>query len=138
MDSYAVGSDLSTAEKLQGGIPMVYESLPTLEDQTVKTAKAKKSWRPVHSMKAMYCSLAMCSILWAILGLSYLLFDPIVKHLVLKRLVLRNDSDFAEIWRNPPIKPHFKVYFFNLTNPEEFFQGKADPHVTEVGPYTYQ
>ena len=51
----------------------------------------------------------MCSILWAILGLSYLLFDPIVKHLVLKRLVLRNDSDFAAIWRNPPIKPHFKV-----------------------------
>ena len=54
----------------------------------------------------------MCSILWAILGLSYLLFDPIVKHLVLKRLVLRNDSDFAEIWRNPPIKPHFKVSHF--------------------------
>jgi len=134
MDSFTVGSDLSTVEKLQGGIPsMVYESLPS-----TKSKKSKTRTKKVHSMKAMYCSLTMCSIIWAVLGLSYLLFDPIVKHVVLKRLVLRNDSEIAEFWKKPPIKPHFKVYFYNLTNPEEFFQGKAQPHVQEVGPYTYQ
>ena len=35
---------------------MVYESLPTLEGQGPKKAKKAKRTRPVHSMKAMYCS----------------------------------------------------------------------------------
>ena len=74
----------------------------------------------------------------ALLGLSYLLFDPLVKHVVLNRLVLRNQSEFADIWANPPITPHLKVYFYNLTNPEEFSSGEAKPRLQEVGPYTYQ
>ncbi len=47
--------------------------------------------------------------LLGLVGLSYLFFDPLVKHIVLKRLVLRNHSEFAEIWSNPPITPHLKV-----------------------------
>ena len=85
-----------------------------------------------------FAGLSMCSIMIALLGLSYLLFDPLVKHMVLSKLVLRNNSGFAELWKNPPIKPHFKVYFFNLTNAEDFMNGKANPHVQEIGPYTYQ
>ena len=85
-----------------------------------------------------FAGLSMCSIMIALLGLSYLLFDPLVKHMVLSKLVLRNNSGFAELWKNPPIKPHFKVYFFNLTNAEDFINGKANPHVQEIGPYTYQ
>ena len=50
-----------------------------------------------------------CSILGGLVGLGYLLFDPIVKHIVLNKLILRNSSDFAEIWENPPITPHLKV-----------------------------
>ena len=48
----------------------------------------------------------------ALIGLSYLLFDPIVKYVILGRLVLRNESDFAELWKKPPITPHFKVNLF--------------------------
>ena len=55
--------------------------------------------------------LSVCSILVALIGLSYLLFDPIVKYVILGRLVLRNESDFAELWKKPPITPHFKVNF---------------------------
>ena len=50
-------------------------------------------------------------LLVALIGLSYLLFDPIVKYVILGRLVLRNESDFADLWKNPPITPHFKVSF---------------------------
>ena len=32
----------------------------------------------------------------------------------------------------------FQIYFFNLTNAEEFFAGKSQPILQEVGPYTYQ
>jgi hypothetical protein len=73
----------------------------------------------------------------ALMGLSYLVFDPMVKYIVLKRLVLRNESDFAELWKNPPITPHFKVYFYNFSNPQEFFDGKAVPNLKEIGPFTY-
>lgn len=82
--------------------------------------------------------LSICSILLALIGLSYLLFDPIVKYVVLNRLVLKNESEFGDLWQNPPITPHLKVYFFNLTNPEEFFSGSQVPHLEEVGPFTYQ
>jgi hypothetical protein len=31
----------------------------------------------------------------------------------------------------------FQVYFFNLTNPEEFFSGHSKPVLEEIGPFTY-
>lgn len=80
----------------------------------------------------------LMAFLFALVGFSYLAFDPIVKHVILSKLVLRNTSDFAEIWERPPITPHLKVYFFNLTNAEQFFNGTERPIVREVGPYTYQ
>ena len=30
-----------------------------------------------------------------------------------------------------------QVYFFNLTNAEDYFAGKSQPILVEVGPYTY-
>jgi hypothetical protein len=48
-------------------------------------------------------------VLSAILGLGFLIFDPVVKHLVLRRLILTNNSEIAYLWENPPITPHLKV-----------------------------
>lgn len=104
-----------------------------LQAKVTETTQAAKK----HSMKAINICLWFCSIFGAFVGLAYLLFDPIVKHLVLKRLVLSNDSEFAHIWQNPPITPHSKMYFFNLTNPKEFFDGKEKANLIEVGPYVY-
>jgi hypothetical protein len=50
---------------------------------------------------------------------------------------MSNKSSTYELWENPPIVPHFKVYFLNLTNPEEAFNGVSKPRLQEVGPYTY-
>ena len=41
--------------------------------------------------------------------MAYLGFDPLVRSLVLKRLVLSNTSETFHIWEDPPISPHFKV-----------------------------
>jgi hypothetical protein len=41
------------------------------------------------------------------------------------------------MWQDPPIQPHLKVYFFNLTNAKEVFEGVSKPRLIEVGPYTY-
>lgn len=43
------------------------------------------------------------------MALSYVLFDPVVKHIVLKKLVLQNSSEVANLWEEPPITPHLKV-----------------------------
>lgn len=110
---------------------------PAYFKQKARMAASKQASTARHSMKTINCSLLFCAILSALIGLGYILFDPIVKHIVLRRLVLRDNSEFAQIWENPPITPHLKVYFFNLTNPKEFFAGTAKPVVEEVGPYTY-
>ena len=56
-----------------------------------------------------------CSILGGLVGLAYLLLDPIIKHVVLTKLVLRDNSDFADLWSTPPVTPHIKVgEFANL------------------------
>lgn len=38
-----------------------------------------------------------------------------------------------------PKAPAYKsLYFFNLTNPEEFEAGTATAQLQEIGPYTYR
>lgn len=38
---------------------------------------------------------------------------------------------------NPPVTIYFRIYLFNVDNPEEFLTGRAKPHLTEVGPFTF-
>lgn len=89
-------------------------------------------------MRIINLVLCVLCIFSGILGVAYLGFDPLVRSLVLKRLVLSNTSETFHIWENPGISPHFKVYFFNLTNPEAVFEGIEKPKLVEVGPYTYR
>jgi hypothetical protein len=39
---------------------------------------------------------------------------------------------------NPSIPTFKSLYFFNLTNPEEFAKGTARAVLEEVGPYTFR
>ncbi|KAK3857753.1 hypothetical protein Pcinc_036012 [Petrolisthes cinctipes] len=65
------------------------------------------------------------------------LFDPVVDSFVYKELVLKKDSDIYEKWRLPPVVPHLLIYFFNVSNKEEFQLGDK-PVLQEVGPYCYR
>jgi len=89
-------------------------------------------------MRIINLVLCVLCIFSGILGVAYLGFDPLVRSLVLKRLVLSNSSETFHIWEDPGISPHFKVYFFNLTNPEAVFEGTEKPKLVEVGPYTFR
>eukprot|EP00095_Tigriopus_kingsejongensis_P008744 maker-scaffold92_size382268-snap-gene-1.19 protein:Tk08744 transcript:maker-scaffold92_size382268-snap-gene-1.19-mRNA-1 annotation:"scavenger receptor class b member 1" len=90
-----------------------------------------------HSMSALNACFLFCLSLVGLMAFVYVLFDPVVRHIVLKKLVLRNSSDVAHLWEEPPITPHLKIYFFNLTNPEQVFEGLEKPKLDEVGPYVY-
>ena len=105
-----------------------------------------KNARPnIYLLFSVLCVLCIFS---GILGVAYLGFDPLVRSLVLQRLVLSNNSEAWHIWEDPPVSPHLKVkcskmeirkvnnvlqvYFFNLTNPEAVFEGREKPKLDEV------
>jgi len=65
------------------------------------------------------------------------LMTMVTMSLILKKMVLSTSSENFKMWEDPPINPHLKVYFFNLTNAEAVFKGLEKPQLVEVGPYTY-
>lgn len=46
-------------------------------------------------------------------------------------------SEAWERWENLPIPVAYKVYFFNVSNPDEVQNG-SQPIVQEIGPYIYK
>jgi len=89
-------------------------------------------------MKKINLWLLILCVLSGISGITYLVFDPVVRSIVLRKLTMSRNSETFELWEDPPISPHFKVYFWNLTNPVDFFDGKSLPKLNEIGPYTYR
>ncbi|CAN8006198.1 unnamed protein product, partial [Ixodes hexagonus] len=77
--------------------------------------------------------------LLVILGGAGVLFVPKLFISILeKRLPLVNGTEAFELWRNIPLPAFQKVYFFNLTNPNEFLHKGQKPKLHEVGPYTFR
>ncbi|XP_003774359.1 lysosome membrane protein 2 [Sarcophilus harrisii] len=64
-------------------------------------------------------------------------FQKAVDQTIEQNTVLKNGTEIFDSWENPPPPIHMQFYFFNVTNPDEILQGE-DPHVEEVGPYTYR
>ena len=56
---------------------------------------------------------------------------------IVQRMVLQEGSDMMKSYREPPVNPLLQVYFFNVTNPQQFLAG-AKPKLQEVGPYVYK
>ena len=54
-----------------------------------------------------------------------------------QELIIRNNTDMYEKWKEPPVVPHLQVYFFNISNKEEYLEGDK-PVLQEVGPYCYR
>jgi len=69
--------------------------------------------------------------------LTVFLFDTLTEAIIESKLPLIPDSDVTNAWIQPPVKPLLKIYYFNVTNPEEYLRGST-PVVSQMGPYTYQ
>ncbi|XP_050688443.1 lysosome membrane protein 2-like [Eriocheir sinensis] len=91
----------------------------------------------MHRSNCLVC-LGMLGLLMVVLGVVVtVVFDPLVNSFINQELVIRNGSDMYKEWKNPPVVPHLQVYFFNVTNKEEFLAGDK-PVFQEVGPYCYR
>ena len=62
---------------------------------------------------------------------------PIVNRKIVDEMVLFEGGKAFEGWKNPPVNPVMKVFFFNLTNEEAFLDGREKPRVEKRGPYVY-
>lgn len=51
---------------------------------------------------------------------------------------LRPGTVISKFWNEPPQPLYLDVYFFNWTNPHEFYNKSIKPSFTEIGPYRFQ
>lgn len=75
-------------------------------------------------------------ILLLVVGILVVFYaESLVNALISRMLAFSETSDTFKSYRTPPIEIRTKVYFFNLTNRNEFVNGSQKPHFQEVGPY---
>lgn len=56
---------------------------------------------------------------------------------MLQQIQIDESSEMFEKWRKLPMPLTFKIYVFNVTNPDEINKG-AKPKLAEIGPYVYE
>lgn len=56
---------------------------------------------------------------------------------IFQNVILYNNTDQFQRWQQFPQPLDFKIYVFNVTNPDDVHRG-AFPIVKEVGPYIYK
>jgi hypothetical protein len=89
--------------------------------------------------RTIYTSIAIIlGLLFLVLGvLIVLFFRSLIDAFISSQLPLKAGAQTFELWRKPPVTPYLKVYFFNVTNAEDFLENGAKLKLQEKGPYTY-
>lgn len=56
---------------------------------------------------------------------------------LLQSIALNNGTDAMKVWENLPTPLEFRIFVFNVTNPEAVTAGER-PILQELGPYIYK
>ncbi|XP_026482610.1 sensory neuron membrane protein 1 [Ctenocephalides felis] len=67
---------------------------------------------------------------------GFLVFPKVFRNQISEEVSLKPGSDSRALWTKLPFPMEFKIYIFNVTNPEEIQTGSV-PIVKEIGPYQY-
>ncbi|XP_023212736.1 protein croquemort-like [Centruroides sculpturatus] len=54
------------------------------------------------------------------------------------RLILSEESEMYEQWKEPSLPIYLEIYLFNITNPEDVEANISKPIVEEVGPFSFR
>ncbi|XP_011635608.1 sensory neuron membrane protein 1-like isoform X1 [Pogonomyrmex barbatus] len=63
-------------------------------------------------------------------------FPALIRSQIKKAIALKPGSEIREMWTAFPLPLDFKIYLFNVTNPDEINEG-GKPKLKEVGPFFY-
>ncbi|XP_067000934.2 scavenger receptor class B member 1 [Anabrus simplex] len=72
-----------------------------------------------------------------ILALTIFLLDPLERIIAWQTSVVDGTVVF-KFWQKPPVTVLLSVYMFNVTNPQEFLEGREKLRLQEVGPFVYR
>lgn len=89
---------------------------------------SRKGWISISVISALFLAVA---------GIFFLAFPFIYRREVNARTNLVEKSFLFPIWRDLPLPIYKRVFFFNITNVEDFLYQGATMRVDEVGPYVY-
>ncbi|XP_015114625.1 sensory neuron membrane protein 1 isoform X1 [Diachasma alloeum] len=67
---------------------------------------------------------------------GFAIFPPFLRSQLKKQVTLKPGGDIRDMWEVVPFALDFRVFLFNITNPDEIKAG-AKPIVNEVGPFFY-
>ncbi|THD22043.1 Lysosome membrane protein 2 (Lysosome membrane protein II) [Fasciola hepatica] len=82
--------------------------------------------------------LFVCILFCILCAIGLGVLNVLFHYMVTRNIRLDNSRSIVyEQWLQPSVPIYLQFYFFNLTNPVEFFNG-SKPHVTQQGPYTYR
>ncbi|KAL7302061.1 hypothetical protein TKK_0005294 [Trichogramma kaykai] len=68
---------------------------------------------------------------------GWVLFPMLLKTMIHKQIALKEGGPTRALWSKFPFALEFRVYLFNVTNPEEIKNG-AKPILNQVGPYFFE
>ena len=60
-----------------------------------------------------------------------------MNYIIDSKVALLPGTEVSQAWIAPPLKPMLKIYYFNVTNAEEYLAG-GRLRVQEVGPFVYE
>ncbi|XP_037795050.1 scavenger receptor class B member 1-like [Penaeus monodon] len=104
-----------------------------------ETSQSFKSPPKRRKMSICQIVLLVLGVLAAGTGFAMLVgaYDAIFDSVLQSQMQVTEGSRAYDIWRLTPVPLFLRLYFFNLTNPDEFAKG-AKPIVQQVGPYCYR
>lgn len=92
----------------------------------------------VDKAKCGVILLGFLGVVLLVIGIVALsIFPSLFKAKLHQNLYLEEGKEAFEKWKKTPIPVTFKVYIFNVTNPDEVMNNGAMPNVQEVGPYVF-
>lgn len=68
----------------------------------------------------------------------HVILDSWCIHAYMQQVTLVEGHVSYEQLQSPSLPMYKSLYFFNLTNPDNFEAGTAKPQLQEIGPYSYK
>ncbi|CRK93828.1 CLUMA_CG007355, isoform A [Clunio marinus] len=84
---------------------------------------------------ALVISTAITLIVALVIGLTWRTIS--INYMLTPQLVLQNNTQNYDYWKESPVPIYLEVYFFNWTNHEDVHNRSIKPHFTEMGPYVF-
>ncbi|GIY61184.1 hypothetical protein CDAR_249801 [Caerostris darwini] len=86
-----------------------------------------------------YITVLSIGALAVVLGVIFFLCFPLIFNALLKeKIALRNGTIGYKVWQDIPLPIYQRLYFFNITNADNFMRKREKPNLVEVGPYTFK